>query len=222
MSEMHEAAWRSESNAQLGAQLSAELERLPGVLAAAVWLREAGHVAQVRVHTQPQASATIIAHAATRVLEQRGLRVDGGALRIVPVVSIGEAPTGAAARFLVLHDVELTREGSRVRAKVQLARDAEILSGEANELDTEAGRSRAAALATLRAAELTTDGLVLGLEGVTLVPLFGRRYMAVSVEAAVQRRFAQLSAMVSLEAARSAEEAACMATLRAIERWIAV
>lgn len=222
MSETREGQWRTEVRSQQAVQLSAELERLPGVLAAGVWLGEAGEVAQVRIHTQPQASATVVAHAATRVLEQRGQQVDAGAVRVIPVIAIGEAaPAGAAGRFLVLHDVAWTRQGSRFTCRVQLAREAEILVGEATELDTESGRSRAAALATLAAAEGTAESLVLGLEAVALVPLFGRRYIAVSVEAVVQRRFAQLSAMVALDPARPLEEAAAMATLRAIERWLA-
>jgi hypothetical protein len=94
------------------------------------------------------------------------------------------------------------------------------VTGEASELDTEAGRARAAAIATLRAAESTRDDLALGLEQIGVLPVFGRRYLVVSVEAAVQRRFAQLSGMVLIDPARSLEEAASMATLRAIERWV--
>ena len=222
MNEIREEQWRSEVRSQQSLQLSAELERLPGVLAAAVWLGEAGEVAQVRIHTQPQASATVVTHAATRVLEQRGQKVDAGAVRVIPVIALGEpAPAAGSGRFLVLHDVGWTRQGSRFTCRVQLTRDAEILAGEATEMDTESGRSRAAALATLRAAEATAEEVALGLEGVALLTLFGRRYVAVSVEAVVRRRFAQLSAMVGSDPARPLEEAAAMATLRAIERWLA-
>lgn len=209
--------------AELAQQLSAELERLPGVLAAAVWLDDAGMVERVRVHTQPMASASIVAHASARVLERRGQILDPGKLRIVPVAAIGEAVAPLTpGRFLVLHDVSWTREGSRINCRVRLAREAEILTGEATELDTESGRARAAAAATLRAAEATMQELALGLEGTAVLPLFGRRYMVVSVEAALQRRFAQLSGIVVVDPARSLEEAAALATLRAIDRWIAV
>ena len=202
-----------------GPQLSVELERLPGVIAASVWLDGAGGVQQVRVHTQPGASATILAHTIARVLEQRGLSLDPAALRIVQVAALGEqAP--AAARFLVLHDISLARQGSRVTSQVRLACGSVIVSGEASELDTESGRARAAATATLRAAEATREDLALGLEQIGVLPVFGRRYLVVSVEAAVQRRFAQLSGMVLIDPARSLEEAASMATLRAIERWV--
>lgn len=100
-------------------------------------------------------------------------------------------------------------------------RAAETLDGEAVELDTEAGRIRAAARATLAAAERAGDNLALGLEGSALIEMFGRRYVATSVEAAVDRRFATLSGLAPVDPARSIEEAACLATLRAIDRWIA-
>ncbi|HSJ14189.1 MAG TPA: hypothetical protein VK939_07230 [Longimicrobiales bacterium] len=216
-------AWATMPSGEPSQQLGEELERLPGVLAAAVWLDADGGLAQVRLHTQPHASASIIAHAATRVLEQRGYPVAPSALRVVPVASLGEASGGGTpGRFLVLHDVTWGRDGSRITCRVRLARGADIIAGEASELDSEAGRSRAAAIATLRAAEHTLEDLALGLEGIAVVPLFGRRYMAVSIEAAVNRRFAQLSGMVAIEPARSIDEAACLATLRAIDRWIAV
>jgi hypothetical protein len=216
-------AWAEAPTGDSAQQLGTELERLPGVLAAAVWLDADGGLAQVRLHTQPHASASIIAHAATRVLEQRGFPVPPAAMNVVPVAPLGEtSASGTPGRFLVLHDVTWSREGSRILCVVRLARGADLIAGEASELDSEAGRARAAAAATLRAAEHTLDDLALGLEGIAVLPLFGRRYMAVSVEAAVNRRFAQLSGMVTVDPARSLEEAACLATLRAIDRWIAV
>lgn len=216
-------AWATSPSGDMAQQLGAELERLPGVVAAAVWLDPAGGLAQVRLHSQPHASASIIAHAATRVLEQRGYPVAPSALKVIPVAVIAEPGiTGTPGRFLVLHDVAWGRDGSRITCRVRLARGSDIITGEGSELDSEAGRARAAAIATLRAAEQTMEDLALGLEGIATVQLFGRRYMAVSVEAAVNRRFAQLSGMVSIEPARSLDEAACLATLRAIDRWIAV
>jgi hypothetical protein len=208
------------SAAAAGVQLGADLERLPGVVAAAVWLDDGGGIAQVRVHTQPSASATVLAHTVTRVLEQRGYLLDPAVLRIVQVAALGDPPR-AGARYLVLHDLALARQGSRVTCTVQQACQNVIVLGEASELDTEAGRVRAAAVATLRAAEGTREGLALGVEHVAVASLFGRRYVAVSVEAAApQRRFAQLAGLVLIDPSRSLEEAASMATLRAVERWI--
>ena len=219
-------AWATAPAGDSAQELGTELERLPGVLAAAVWLDPDGGLAQVRLHTQPLASTSIIAHAATRVLEQRGFPVAPSALHVVPVAALGEPGATAGAttpgRFLVLHDVTWGRDGNRITCRVRLARGADMITGETSELDSEAGRARAAAIATLRAAEQTLESLALGLEGIEVVSLFGKRYMAVSVEAAVSRRFAQLSGMVTIEPGRSLDEAACLATLRAIDRWIAV
>jgi hypothetical protein len=51
--------------------------------------------------------------------------------------------------------------------------------------------------------------------------MFGRRYIAASVEASLERRFALLAGLVPVDPGRSLEEAACLAALRAIDRWIA-
>jgi hypothetical protein len=129
------------------------------------------------------------------------------------------APT-SGGRFLILDDLVVHRAGSRITCSVVLARGSERLEGEAVELDTEAGRTRAAARATLVAAERAADNLALGLEGASVLELFGRRYVAAAVEAAVDRRFASLAGLATIDPSRSIEEAACLAALRAIDRWI--
>ena len=137
-----------------------------------------------------------------------------------PDVNAAPAVTGGG-RFLILDDIIVHRAGSRVSCHVRVTRASELLEGEAVELDTESGRIRAAARATLAAAERAADNLALGLEGSAALELFGRRYVATSVEAAVDRRFATLSGLAPIDPARSLEEAACLAALRAIDRWIA-
>ncbi len=201
----------------------AEIERLPGVIAAAVWT-STRTVTDLRIHAQPGASATIIANAVMRVVERFDVDIDARVIRIVNASVIGreDDPGLTAGRFLILQDIGLTREGSRVTCYVRLAHEAGVVIGEASELDSEAGRARAAAVATLRAAESTTPGLVLGLEGLSVVSLFSRRYVAVAVEAAVRRRFATLSGLSPMDPARPLEEAACLAVLRAVDRWIAL
>lgn len=105
---------------------------------------------------------------------------------------------------------------------MKLKRREQCVRSEASELDTVPGRARAAARATLAAATQAVDAYSFGLEGVQYVDLFGRRYVAVSIEAVQHRRFVILSGIVALDAARSPEDAVCLATLRAIDRWIAV
>lgn len=202
-----------------------EIERLPGVVSAAVWLDADGDLRHARIHVLPGVAPTIIGNAANRVLESLRITFEPRAMEIRQItlpddlqgVVMASAP---AVRCLVLQDISLNRSGAHVTCRVQVMRDAVVAFGEARELDTTAGRARAAANATLRAAENATPDLALGLEAATLTPLFGRTYAAVSVEATIGRRAATLSGIVPVDPGRAAEEAICLATLRALDRWI--
>ena len=207
------------------------IEQLPGVLAAAVWLTDLGRLRAVHITAAPHASTIIIANATARILRKHGLEFAPESIRVVfrdgdarpaePVAAPGHAAETPVMRFLLLHDLSLTRAGSRVTCTVQVERGPAVFEGEAIELDTEAGRARAAARAALTAAERASDNLALGLEGTILLDMFGRKYVAASVEAAVDRRFALLAGLVPVDPSRSVEEAAVLAALRAIDRWIA-
>jgi hypothetical protein len=205
-----------------------ELERLPGVLVAALWLNSDGMLRDARLHILPGVAPTIISNAAARVLQALNIPFEQRAIRTTTLalpdeiqgIAIG-ASTGSG-RFLILQDLSLARTGVHVTCRVQLMRDDMPASGEARELDTTAGRIRAAATATLRAAESSANGLALGLEAAAIAPMFGRNYAIVSVEASIGRRLATLSGIVPIEPARAPEESACLATLRAIDRWIAL
>ncbi|HEX6559152.1 MAG TPA: hypothetical protein VF021_06800 [Longimicrobiales bacterium] len=124
-------------------------------------------------------------------------------------------------RFLLLAGFQMERSNTEVHCRVHLTRAGKSYHGEAREMDSPGGRARAAARATLAAAEQVATGFSLGLEGVAVVDLFSRRYVAVSVEAAFDRQFTLLAGMVTLEPTRSVEDAAVLATLRAIDRWLA-
>jgi hypothetical protein len=130
-----------------------------------------------------------------------------------------ESPSGG--RFLLLSGVELDRANREIHCRVQVSRNGKMYHGESREMDTPSGRARAAARATLAAAEQAVPGASLGLEGVAIVDLFSRSYVVVSVEAAQNRHFALLAGLVTLEQTRALEDAAVLATLRAIDRWIA-
>jgi hypothetical protein len=224
----HQAIYPSADRHETELRASAELERLPGVLAAAVWLDSDGRVRDARIHIMPGVAPTIIGNAAARVLQALGIPFEQRAIRTAhlnlpdEIQSIAMAPTGGSGRFLLLQDVGLVRAGAHVTCRVQLARDDVAAAGEARELDTAAGRVRAAATATLRAAENSADDLALGLEAAVITDLFGRSYAVVSVEASVGRRVATLSGIVPVEANRAPEESVCLATLRAIDRWIGI
>lgn len=77
------------------------------------------------------------------------------------------------------------------------------------------GRARA----VLHAAELAVPGACLALEGAQIVDLFGRRHVVVAIEAVNQRRTSRLPGIAALE--NAPEDAACLATLGAIDRWLA-
>lgn len=128
---------------------------------------------------------------------------------------------GRAGRFLLLAGIQLERGQREIHCRVQLQRAGKTFHGESREMDTPSGRMRAAARATLAAAEQAVPGTSLGLEGISVVDLFSRSYAVVSVEAAHDRQFALLAGLVTLETSRALEDSAVLATLRAIDRWIA-
>jgi hypothetical protein len=209
---------------ELELRIGAELGRLPGVITAAAWLAESGRLREVRIHVLPGASSTIIANEASGVLRALRIVFDPDAIRVTtvalpdPALLVSDA-TGSP-RKLVLHDLSLNRTGSHVSCRVQLMHRGSIATGEAHELDTGAGRVRVAASATLRAAETAIERLAHGLEGASITPMFGRSYAVVAVEAAIGRKVANLNGMVAVDPARAPEEAVCLATLRAIDRWL--
>ncbi|HUF69676.1 MAG TPA: hypothetical protein VMM79_13615 [Longimicrobiales bacterium] len=209
------------------------VEQLPGVMAAAVWLTDLGTVRAVHITAAASASGTILANATARVLRKHGLEFTPESIRVMTKDAAGaeidvvspdasaDARSQTGPRFLLLHDFDVARSGARVTCTVRIDRGTTVFEGESIELDTEAGRARAAARATLFAAERADARLALGLEATVILDMFGRRYIAASVEAALERRFALLAGLVPVDPGRSLEEAACLAALRAIDRWIA-
>lgn len=213
-------------------RLVADLERLPGVVSAAVWLDDTGAIRDVRITASPVSPRLIVANAASAVLRRHGFEREPAAIDVdharataekavaqTPEVTDGGAATGA--RYLLLHELSIGRSTGHVTVAVQIDCRGELFRGEATELDSEAGRIRAAVRATLQAAQRVSNGVALGLEATSALDVFGRRFVAVSVEAVAGRRFTTLNGFVGFDIQRSVEEAAILATLRAIERWIA-
>ena len=138
-----------------------------------------------------------------------------------PGDDVASEPRADGARFLLLSGFQLERANREIHCRVQLSQGGRIYHGEAREMDSPSGCARASARATLAAAEQVASNINLGLEGVAIVDLFSRSYVVVSVEAAQDRNFVLLAGLVTLEANRAVEDAAILATLRAIDRWIA-
>ncbi|HEX7090673.1 MAG TPA: hypothetical protein VF192_11105 [Longimicrobiales bacterium] len=240
-----------EAPRDLELKAAAALEAIPGVLAAAVWIGRAPQVREVYIAAAPGTSIPDLKRATHEVLHANGLVCSPEVVQIgVLDGAAGPSPAAAEAagreadaptppprsqedtpahdepgippwhgRFFILSGLEVRRAENYVTCRVRLLRIGEILAGEAREIDTPAGRARAAARATLQAVASGARGTALSLEGALLVELFGRQYAAVSVEAATARRSALLSGLVVVE--RSIEDAACLATLSAVERWLA-
>lgn len=208
----------------------AELERLPGVVSAAVWLDAHGALQDVRLTASPATPALIVANAASAVLRRHGLERAPDQITVehtrAPSPEIAAAPAAGRSpalpsRYLLLHEIAVNRSAGRASVTIQIGCRGEIFPGEATELDTEAGRIRAAVRATIAAAERVTERVSLGVDATSALDIFGRRFVAVSIEAAAGRRFVTLNGFVAFDDQRSVEEAAALATLRAIERWIA-
>jgi hypothetical protein len=191
-----------------------------------LWLSGPQRIRALHITAASRASGLIIANAAAQILRHHGVGFEMDMIRVAfrdgaeRTDTAHHADAPRSARFLLLHDLSIVRAGSRVTCHVAVRRDDLVFEGEAIELDTEAGRVRAAARAALNAAEHADQNLALGLEGTALLDMFGRRYVAASVEAAIDRRFAVLAGLVPIDPARSAEEAGCLAALRAVDRWI--
>lgn len=209
-----------------------EIEQIPGVLAAAVWIGSRSTVREVYIAATPEASPHEIRAAAAEILARNGLESSPDVIQIGVIDREAPAPeqtdampgdTGAPpvfpGRFLVLTGIDVQRAHNTVTCRIQVQRLGEQFSGEATELDTPNGRARAAARATLAAAQLAAPNAALGLDGLTIIDIFGHPHVAISVEAASARRIAHLTGLARIE--RSIEDAASFAALGAIERWIA-
>ncbi|MEN8376605.1 MAG: hypothetical protein ABFS34_14250 [Gemmatimonadota bacterium] len=201
----------------------AAVEEIEGVHAA--WLRidprDAGAVGEMVLAVELGAEPDRVRDEALEALAARGLRLDPAALRIAVLEGQGELPEAAPSRWtrpLVRHDLQILRGDRRATCCVELRHDGLVVAAEASDLDSGTGRARAAARATLGAAEEAYPGCSLGLQGLRLIDLGGRPHIALTVEAVSERRSARLAALAAVDP--SPEEAACLAALGAIERWL--
>lgn len=196
------------------------IERIGGVHAA--WMRiDGGIVGELVLAVDADADTEQVRALTLSALRGRGLELADDALRLAVLEDRDAASRSRHGRWtrpLVRHELEVLRGEQRTICRVELLHEGTPVAAEASDLDTETGRARAAARATLKAAEAAYPGRSLGLEGLRVVELGGRLHIALSVEAVAERRVAQLSAVTAID--RSPEEAACLAALGAIERWL--
>jgi hypothetical protein len=134
------------------------------------------------------------------------------------------APTAVAEpaeRRLALGNVNIERAtGQKVTCRVDLSDAGSVYTGEAEGPDFEKARMEVAATAVLEAAQQATgEGVTLALQGVDSVGAFGHSFVLASVSGSVRRESAALAGVVPVR--DSVEEAAVLACLQAINRWIA-
>lgn len=190
-----------------------ELERLPGVLAATVFT-DTPDGPRVYLATRPDTDPDALRAATVALLGDRGLYTRPDRVHIG--TPHRQAPHANLPR-VSLDSLDVHRTANRAECIVRLRAPDRSTSGAASEPDTRAGRARAAARATLGAAEVLDPELRFGLHGVRSLELFGHDALLVLVEASTGRSHTHLpgSALVL----RSVEEAAALATLQALRSW---
>lgn len=190
-----------------------ELERLPGVLAATVF-DDTPDGPRVYLATRADADADTLRAATVALLRDRGL--DARPDR-VHIAAPPRRPVHAGFPRVSLDSLDVHRTANRAECVVRLRTPSRSTAGAASEPDTRPGRARAAARATLQAAEALDPDLRFGLHGVHIAELFGHDSLTVLVEAAVGRSHDHLPGTALV--LRSVEEAAALATLQALRSW---
>lgn len=194
--------------------LGPDLERLPGVLAATVF-SDGPSGPRVYLATGAHADNDSLRGAVLAILGDRGLQADPERIHIA-TPPLRALPVGSLPRFS-LDSLDVHRTEGRAECSVRLRTTKRSTAGAATEPDTSAGRARAAARAVLVAVESLDPDLRLGLHGARKLNLFGHDAMVVLVEATSGRAHGHLPGSALVE--RSVEEAAALATLRALRSW---
>lgn len=178
----------------------------------------------------------IVRNIESALLAEFGLQIDHRKISIaqvkgapeIPAAAAGEpvAPSGTTApepareRRLILGNVRIERAaGQKVTCRVDLSDADATFTGEAEGPDFEKARMEVAATAVLEAAQMATkEDVILALQGIDTVGAFGQSYVLAAVNGAVRRDSAPLAGVVRVR--DSVEEAAVLACLQAINRWI--
>jgi len=128
--------------------------------------------------------------------------------------------TAHSTRRLVLGNVRIERAaGQKVTCRVDLSHDDSVFTGEAEGPDFEKARMEVAATALLEAAQMASgDGVFLSLQGIDSIGAFGQSFVLAAVNGSVRRESQSLAGVVRVR--DSVEEAAVLACLQAINRWV--
>jgi hypothetical protein len=209
------------------------LRELPSVRGAFVREDINGQPREIHLLVGPGPNVKLLAQDVRDLLEERlQLAIDHRIISIAQLaeeVFEGEDPATAEIADVApeprLRFVGVRSETSeqRVRIHAQLEHGSALHEGEAMEVDLGAGRLRAAAIATLRAATAASSVDVrFELEAASQIKAFDRDYILVSImgrSAVYGRRLLQLAGAHAIE--EDVETAASLATLKAINRVLA-
>jgi len=161
-----------------------------------------------------------IDHRKISIARVRSPEITPAAPAEVPDVSATPAPVLSSDHRLVLGNVHIERAaGQKVTCRVDLAREDSVFTGEAEGPDFERARMEVAATAALEAAQQgASDDVSLALQGIDSIGAFGYSFVLVAVSGSVRRDSESLAGVVQVR--DSVEEAAVLACLKAINRWI--
>jgi hypothetical protein len=191
-----------------------KLESLPGVVTATSFL-ENGAPPRVYLVTTPDVDQDALRDLVVELL------ADHGYPSLPERIHIGTSHprivSGPILTRVSLDALDVSRSQSRVECTVRLRAAERSVSGSASEPDTPSGHARAAARATLAAAEEVDPDFRFGLEGIVRLDLFGDPALALLVDARIGRVQSRLPGTCLLD--RSTEEAAALATLQALRSW---
>ena len=198
-----------------------------------------GHGGIEEIHVLSSSSLgpkQIVRNIESALLAEFGLQIDHRKISIARVTApeIPAAPLAAASpaeapaaspvvssdRRFVLGNIHIERAaGQKVTCRVDLAHDDSVFTGEAEGPDFEKARMEVAATAALEAAQQATgDKVSLSLQGIDSVGAFGQSFVLAAVNGTVRRESESLAGVVRVR--ESVEEAAVLACLQAINRWV--
>jgi len=196
-----------------------------------------GHGGIEEIHVLTSSSLgpkQIVRNIESALLAEFGLQIDHRKISIArvkgPEISASGAVQEQAAaapatvpsseRRLILGNVHIERAaGQKVTCRIDLSDAEGVFTGEAEGPDFEKARMEVAATAVLEAAQQAAGtGVILALKGIDTVGVFGQTFVLASVNGSLRRDSASLAGVVRVR--DSVEEAAVLACLQAINRWI--
>ncbi len=192
------------------------LEQLPGVLAATI-LADSTRIPLVYLAASPETDPETLRAAAAMALEIFGTPTPLDRIHVASPAPQRTARSRSALPRFAFDGFEVHRSEGRATCSVRLRADRRLVEGSATEPDTPSGCARAAARATLIAAEGFDPDLRFGLDGLRVIDLFGHRALVLLVDANAGRSRVHLPGVVMLD--RSLEEAAAHAVIHALRTW---